>query len=175
MNAIVVVALNRPYTFVVLPILILLFRALPASKTPTYFIPPPQGPVVDASSVPVLDLQIAADNMTPSDIYNVASNLIRPALVSVPGVAIPAPYGGAPQDVEVDLDQTRLLEHGLSATDVGRALASQNIVLRAGDQKIDAIDYMVATNASPLALPNFNTLPIKQLTTSPSYLQHLAF
>src|ERR1700682_1291481 len=73
-------------------------------------ITPPQVLVFDASSVPVLDLQIAADNMTPSDIYNVASNLIRPALVSVPGVAIPAPYGGAPQDVEVDLDQTKLLE-----------------------------------------------------------------
>src|ERR1700704_2383158 len=208
MNAIVLVALKRPYTFVVLAILILVFGGRAALRTPTdifpkigipvvavvwtytgltpedmsgrvvyyyeraltttvsniehiesqslygsgivkiYFQPgtdvaaaqaqvtatsqtvlkqlpagitPPQVLVFDASSVPVLDLEIAADNMTPSDIYNVASNLIRPALVSVPGVAIPAPYGGAPQDVEVDLDQTKLLEHGLSATDVGRA------------------------------------------------------
>src|ERR1700752_2633289 len=45
-------------------------------------ITPPEILVVDASSVPVLDLEIAADNMTPTDIYNVASNLIRPALVS---------------------------------------------------------------------------------------------
>ena len=57
-------------------------------------ITPPQILIFDASSVPVLDLQIAADNMTPADIYDLASNLIRPALVSVAGVAIPAPYGG---------------------------------------------------------------------------------
>jgi multidrug efflux pump subunit AcrB len=144
-------------------------KQLPAGITP------PQVLVFDASSVAVLDLQIAAENMTPSDIYNVASNLIRPALVSVPGVAVPAPYGGAPQDVEVDLDQTKLLEYGLSATDVGRALATQNIVLPAGDQKIGAIDYMVATNASPLAIDAFNDLPIKQTANAVIYLRDVAF
>jgi multidrug efflux pump subunit AcrB len=262
MNAIVLVALKRPYTFVVLAILIVLFGGMAAFNTPTdifppikvpvvaavwsyngllpadmsgrvvyyyeraltttvsniehiesqslygsgivkiYFQPgtdvaaaqaqltatsqtvlkqlpagitPPQVLVFDASSVPVLDLQISADNMTPSDVYNVASNLIRPALVSVPGVAIPAPYGGAPQDVEVDLDQTKLLEHGLSATDVGRALAAQNIVLPAGDMKVGAIDYMVATNASPLAIDAFNNLPIKQAGNAVIYLRDVAY
>src|ERR1700759_727376 len=227
MNAIVVVALKRPYTFVVLAILILLFGVMAVFKTPTDIFPPIKIPIVavvwtytglmptdmsgrigfyyepaltttvsgieqiesqslygsgivkiffqpgtdaaaaqaqvtaisqtvikqlpagitppeilefDASSVPVLDLQVAADNMTPSDIYNVASNMIRPALVSVPGVAIPSPYGGTLANVELDLIQSKLLDHGLSAADVGHALASQNIVLPAGDQKIGAID-----------------------------------
>src|ERR1700759_2068547 len=262
MNAIVVTALKRPYTFVVLAILILLFGVMSVFRTPTDIFPPIKIPVVaavwsynglmpsdmsgrvvyyyeraltttvgniehiesqsyygsgivkiffqpgtdvaaaqaqvtatsqtvvkqlpggitppnilvfDASSVPVLDLQIAADNMTPSDIYNLASNLIRPALVSVPGVAIPAPYGGTQADVEVDLDQTKLLEHGLSATDVGHALASQNIVLPAGDQKIGAIDYMVATNATPIAIDNFNNMPIKQVGNAVIYLRDVAY
>jgi multidrug efflux pump subunit AcrB len=123
----------------------------------------PQILVFDASSVPVLDLQAPPDNMTPSDIYNVASNLIRPTLVSIPGVAIPSPYGGTLANVEVDLDPAKLLDHGLSATDVGHALANQNIVLPAGDQKIGAIDYMVATNATPIAIDSFNNIPIKQV------------
>src|ERR1700731_207431 len=229
MNAIVVVALKRPYTFVVLAILILLFGTMAVFKTPTDIFPPIKIPVVaviwnynglmpsdmsgrvvysyeraltttvgniehiesqslygsgivkiffqpgtdvaaaqaqvtaisqtvikqlpagitpplvlayDASSVPVLNLEIDADNMTPSDIFNVASNMIRPALVSVPGAAIPPPYGGTLPNVEVDLDPAKLLQHGLSATDVGNALANQNIVLPAGDQKIGAIHYM---------------------------------
>src|SRR6201988_2018025 len=138
-------------------------------------ITPPQILVFDASSVPVLDLQIAADNMTPSDIYNVASNLIRPVLVSVPGVAIPAPYGGTQANVEVDLDPAKLLEHGLSATDVGHALANQNIVLPAGDQKIGAIDYMVQTNATPVEIDTFNNLPIKQVDNAVVYLRDVAY
>jgi multidrug efflux pump subunit AcrB len=92
-----------------------------------------------------------------------ASNLIRPLLVSVPGVAVPAPYGGTPANVQVDLDQHKLLAYGLSAQDVSHALAQQNIVLPAGDQKIGALDFLVETNASPVDVATFNALPIKQV------------
>jgi multidrug efflux pump subunit AcrB len=131
-------------------------KQLPAGITP------PQVLAYNASSVPVLALQVSADQMTGSELYDLASNLIRPLLVSVPGVAIPAPYGGTSSYVEVDLDQHKLLAHGLSAQDVSHALAQQNIVLPAGDQKIGALDFLVETNASPVNVATFNTLPIKQ-------------
>ncbi|MEA3177737.1 MAG: hypothetical protein QOI59_1260 [Gammaproteobacteria bacterium] len=250
MNAIVLIALKRPYTFVVLAILILIFGGRAALNTPTDIFPNVGIPVVaavwtyngltpedmsgrvvyyyersltttvgniehidsqslygrgivkiyfqpgtdvaaaeaqvtavsqtvlkqmpagitpplvfsyNASSVPVLALQISSDKLTGSQLYDMASNLIRPALVSVPGVAIPAPYGGTPANVQVDLDQQKLLAHGLSAQDVAHALAQQNIVLPAGDQKIGALDFLVVTNASPVDVASFNALPIKQV------------
>ncbi len=250
MNAIVLIALKRPYTFVVLAILILIFGGRAALSTPTdifpnigipvvaavwtyngltpedmsgrvvyyyersltttvgniehieseslygrgivkiYFQPgtdvaaaqaqvtavsqtvlkqmpagitPPLVLSYNASSVPVLALQISSNRLTGSQLYDMASNLIRPMLVSVPGVAIPAPYGGTPANVQVDLDQQKLLAHGLSAQDVSHALAQQNIVLPAGDQKIGTIDFLVETNASPVDVATFNALPIKQV------------
>ncbi len=138
-------------------------------------ITPPQVLAFDASSVPVLDLQVLAPTMTASEIYDMASNLIRPALVSVPGAAIPTPYGGSSRVIEVDLDQSKLLAHGLSATDISRALATQNVVLPAGDQKIGSIDYMVETNATPLAVETFNDLPIKQVGNAVVYLRDVAW
>ena len=138
-------------------------------------ITPPQVLAFDASSVPVLDLQVSSPTMTASEVYDMASNLIRPSLVSVPGTAIPTPYGGSSSNVEVDLDQSKLLAHGLTATDVGRALATQNVVLPAGDQKIGAIDYLVATNATPLAVASFNDLPIKQVGNAVVYLRDVAW
>ncbi len=146
-----------------------ILKTLPAGSTP------PEILVFDASSVPVIGLQVAADDMTPDEIYDLASNVIRPALVSVPGVAVPAPYGGTQEDVEVDLDQSKLLAHGLSAADVGHALAQQNIVLPAGDQKIGGLDYMVVTNATPLKVEQFNDLPIKQVGNAVVYLRDVAF
>ncbi|MEA3105411.1 MAG: hypothetical protein QOI88_16 [Gammaproteobacteria bacterium] len=250
MNAIVLIALKRPYTFVVLAILILIFGGRAALQTPTdifpnigipvvavvwtyngltpedmsgrvvyyyersltttvsniehiesqslygrgivkiYFQPgtdvaaaqaqvtavsqtvlkqmpagitPPLVLSYNASSVAVLDLQVSADNLTGSELYDMSSNLIRPQLVSVPGVAIPAPYGGTSNDVEVDLDQQKLLALGLSAQDVSGALAKQDIVLPAGDQKIGTIDFLVQTNAQPVDVATFNSLPIKQV------------
>jgi multidrug efflux pump subunit AcrB len=249
MNAIVLIALKRPYTFVVLAILILIFGSRAALSTPTdifpnigipvvavvwtyngltpedmsgrvvyyyersltttvsniehieseslygrgivkiYFQPgtdvaaaqaqvtavsqtvlkqmptgitPPLVLSYNASSVSVLALQISSDQLTGSQLYDMASNLIRPMLVSVPGVAIPAPYGGTFSYVQVDLDQQKLLAYGLSAQDVSHALAQQNIVLPAGDQKIGALDFLVETNASPVNVDTFNSLPIKQ-------------
>jgi len=262
MNAIVLVALRRPLTFIVLAILILLFGVMSVLKTPTDIFPPIKIPIVaaiwtytgllpsdmsgrilfyyersltttvsniehiesnsyygsgvvkiyfqpgtdiaaaqaqvtatsqtvinqmpkgttppgilvfDASSVPVLALQVAATNMSPSDIYNLASNLIRPQLVSVPGAAVPLPYGGTAANVQVDLDREKLLQYGLSATDVGAALAGQNIVLPAGDQKIGPVDFMVQTNSSPPAIDTFNNLPVKQVGNAVIYLRDVAY
>jgi multidrug efflux pump subunit AcrB len=262
MNALVLVALRRPLTFVVLAILILLFGTMSVLRTPTDIFPPIKIPIIaaiwtytgllptdmsgrimfyyerslttavsniahiesdsyygsgvvkiyfqpgtdiaaaqaqvtatsqtvinqmpagitppgilvfDASSVPVLALQVAGTNMSPSDIYNVASNLVRPSLVSVPGAAIPLPYGGTAANVQVDLDREKLLQYGLSAADVGHALAGQNIVLPAGDQKIGPVDYLVQTNASPPAIDTFNNLPIKQVGNAIIYLRDVAY
>src|ERR1700692_2968989 len=262
MNAIVLIALKRPYTFVVLAILILIFGGRAALRTPTDIFPnigipvvavvwsyngltpedmsgrvvyyyeraltttvsniehiesqslygagivkisfqpgtdiaaaqaqvtsisqtvlkqmpagitPPQVLVYNASSVPVLDLQVSAPNMTAAQVYDMASNLTRPQLVAVPGAAIPTPYGGASLNVEIDLDQSKLLAHGLSAVDVGNALKSQNVVLPAGDQKIGALDFLVETNASPVEVSTFNNLPIKTVNGATVFLRDVAY
>ena len=138
-------------------------------------ITPPQILVYNASSVPVLDLQVSAANMTAAQVYDMASNLIRPQLVSVPGVSIPNPYGGASLNVEIDLNQAKLLAHGLSASDVAAALSAQNVVLPAGDQKIGGLDFMVQTNSTPLKVDTFNSMPIKTVNGATVYLRDVAY
>jgi multidrug efflux pump subunit AcrB len=46
---------------------------------------------------------------------------------------------------------------------VSRALGQQDIVLPAGDQKIGALDFLVETNAQPVDVATFNSLPIKKV------------
>jgi multidrug efflux pump subunit AcrB len=138
-------------------------------------ITPPQILVYNASSVPVLDLQVSSPSMTAAQVYDMASNLIRPQLVSVPGVSIPNPYGGASLNVQIDLDQTKLLAHGLSAADVAAALSKENVVLPAGDQKIGGLDFMVETNSTPINVPTFNDMPIKTVNGATVYLRDVAY
>lgn len=262
MNAIVITALKRPYTFVVLAILILVFGVLAIIRTPTDIFPDIKIPVVavvwnytglmpedmsgrvvyyyeraltstvdniehiesnsyygrgivkiffqpgtniaeaqtqitsvsqtvlkqmpkgttppliikySASSIPVMMLKVSSKTITGSQLYDMASNLIRPALISVAGAALPSPYGGVSNYVQVDLNQSRLLAYGLTATDVGNALGKQNIVLPAGDQKIGAIDFMVQTNASPRAVNVFNDIPIKKVGNATVFLRDVAW
>jgi multidrug efflux pump subunit AcrB len=137
-------------------------------------ITPPEILIYDASSAPVLDLQISGSNQTVQDLYDLASNFIRPALITVPGLAIPTPYGGTSLEVQVDLNQRGLLKHGLSAQDVSKAFSSQNLVLPAGDEKIGTLDFLIVTNAAPVNIDTFNNLPIKRVGNAIIYLRGVA-
>ncbi|WP_321853964.1 efflux RND transporter permease subunit [Paraburkholderia tropica] len=143
-------------------------KQMPAGITPPLILS------YDASSVPVLMLQVSSKNMTSAQVYDMASNLIRPALVSIPGASIPTPFGGTTLNVEIDLDQTKLLSHGISAADVAAALKRQNVVLPAGDQKIGALDFMVQTNSTPAEVATFNNMPIKTVNGATVYLRDVA-
>jgi multidrug efflux pump subunit AcrB len=137
-------------------------------------ISPPMIFRLDASSVPVAMLQVANEDLTPAAMFNLAFNNIRPLLVTIPGAIVPQPYGGMPKQLLVSLDQQQLLAHHLTATDVHEAFGRQNIVLPAGDQKIKTTDWMVLTNSTPLAVEDFNSLPIKRVGNQYVYLRDVA-
>jgi len=248
MTAIVRLALSRPYTFVVMAILILIFGTLSAIRTPTdifpnigipvisvvwsytglppddmsdrilsgyerslsttvndiehiesqslpgvgvvkvYFQPTvdisaaqaqvtsisqtvlkqmPQGvtpPIIlvyNASSVPIIQLALSSNTLSQSELNDLAQNFIRPQLTTVAGAQLPYPYGGAPRQVQIDLDQHALHAHNLSANDVGAALARQNLITPVGTEKIASYEYTVDLNDSPKVLNDFNNLPVK--------------
>ena len=137
-------------------------------------ISPPMIMRLEASSVPVAMLQITSDTLTPADLYNLSITQIRPLLVEIPGAILPHPYGGQPMQLLVSLDQQKLLARHLTASDIHEALRNQSIVLPAGDQKIEATDWMVQTNASPMQVEDFNNIPIKRKGNSFIYVRDVA-
>ncbi|AEG00080.1 efflux RND transporter permease subunit [Methylomonas methanica] len=148
------------------------------SQTITKALPPDISPPMimrlEASSVPVAMLQITSDTLTPAELYNVAYMQIRPLLVTIPGAILPHPYGGKPMQLLVSLDKQKLLAHHLSPMDVHKAFGDQSIVLPAGDQKIAQTDWMVMTNATPMAIEDFNHIPIKTVGNTTIYMRDVA-
>src|SRR6201986_5665262 len=58
----------------------------------------------NASTVPILQLGLSNPVLPEQDIYDIGQNFIRPSLASVPGTAIPSPYGGKERQIQIDLD-----------------------------------------------------------------------
>lgn len=137
-------------------------------------IPAPMIMRLDASSVPVISLQITSEKQTPSDLYKLAMIRVRPLLVTVSGAVVPHPYGGMDSFVMVTLNQNQLRAHHLSAMDVQNAMHNQNIVLPAGDQKIDAVDWMVQTNATPKTMKAIGNIPVKRVGNAVIYVHDVA-
>src|SRR6202161_1715972 len=145
-----------------------LLRTLPAGTTPPLIIQ------YNASSVPILQLALAGEGLSEQQLGDIGLNFVRPGLVSVPGAAIPYPYGGKQRQVQVDLNTTALQSKGLSPNDVVNAINLQNLILPAGTAKIGTFEYEVDMNGAPATVPELNDLPVKTVGNSTIYIHDVA-
>jgi multidrug efflux pump subunit AcrB len=150
-----------------------------ASQTVLKYFPagitPPQILVFNASSVPVLQLALSSQTLGQAQIFDAAQNFIRPRLASVPGAAIPSPYGGKVLQVQIDLDSGKLQAYGLSAQDVVNVIGQQNIVTPVGDAIVGQFEYVVSINGSPSAIEELNNIPIKVVDGATVFLRDVAY
>src|SRR6266481_8389444 len=129
----------------------------------------------NAASVPVLLASLSSDQLSEQQLQDLGNNFIRTQLVTIPGAAIPAPYGGKVRVVNVDLDPDALYARGMSPQDVSQAIFTQNVILPAGTVKIGTYEYDVDTNSSPVILDDLNEIPIRYVNGSMVYLRDVAF
>jgi multidrug efflux pump subunit AcrB len=145
-----------------------ILRQLPAGSQPPLIIN------FSASSVPILQLGLSGNGLSESQLNDIALNFLRPQLVTVPGAAVPFPYGGKQRQVSVALNPQLLQSKGLSTADVVSAVNLQNLVLPSGTAKIDQFEYDVDLNASPHTIAELNDLPIKVSNGATVYLHDVA-
>ncbi len=127
-----------------------------------------------ASSVPILQLALSGPGLSEADLNDLALNFLRPQLVTVPGAAVPYPYGGKQREVMVNLDTGLLQSKGLSPQEVVSAVANQNVVAPSGTAKIDRFEYDIATNSAPRTIEDMNNLPVKVVGNSTIYLRDVS-
>jgi multidrug efflux pump subunit AcrB len=123
-----------------------------------------------ASSIPVIQLGLSSPTMTEQALFDTGVNFLRPRLVTIPGVAVPYPFGGKQRVISVDLDTAALLAKGLTPTDVVNAVNAQNLVLPSGTAKIGGTEYVLATNASPASIDGLNKIPVATRGGATTYL-----
>ena len=124
--------------------------------------------------MPILQLALSGQQLSEQQLFDYGVNFIRTRLVTIPGVAIPYPYGGKQRQVQVDLDTAALQAKGLAPVDVVNAISAQNLILPSGTSKIGAFEYDVDMNGSPQTVPELNNLPIKTVGTNTIYIRDVA-
>jgi len=144
-------------------------RQLPPGTTPPLVI------TYSASSVPIIQLALSGKRLSEQELFDYGVNFIRTRLITIPGCAIPYPYGGKIRQVQVDLDTNALQAKGLSPMDVVNAISAQNIILPSGTSKIGAFEYAVDTNSTPKTVEELNQLPIKTAGSTTIYIRDVAY
>ena len=128
----------------------------------------------NASTVPIIQLALSGKGLSEQNLGDLGLNILRPQLVSVPGAAIPYPYGGKTRQVQIDVDSAALQARGLSAQDVANALAAQNLIIPVGTQKIGKFEYTLNLNNAPSDINELGNLPIKQVNGTTIYIRDVA-
>src|ERR1700753_2876682 len=128
----------------------------------------------NASTVPIIQLAMSAQGMTEQAVFDLAINTVRTPLVTVPGAAIPFPFGGKFRQIQIDLEPAAMQARGLSANDVANALAAQNLLTPVGTQKIGSFEYTVQLNNAPSVLAELGNMPIKTVNGAMFYIRTAA-
>ena len=145
-------------------------RQLPAGTTPPLVL------AYSASSVPVLQLALSGQGLSEQQLNDYGLNFIRTQIVTVPGAAVPYPYGGKQRQVQVDLNPAALQSKGLSPLDVVNAISLQNLILPTGTSKIGSKEYDVdVPNAAPQTMEELNRIPIKTIAGTTIYVKDVAW
>jgi len=127
-----------------------------------------------ASNVPVLQLALSGPGLSESVLNDQAQNFLRPQLVTVPGAAVPYPYGGKQREIMVNLQDNLLQSKGISPQDVVNSLTAQNVIAPSGTAKIGQFEYDFPTNSAPKTIEELNNVPVKVVGNSTIYLKDVS-
>ncbi|WP_186125424.1 efflux RND transporter permease subunit [Burkholderia gladioli] len=145
-----------------------LLRQLPPGTTPPLILN------YNASTVPIIQLALSGKGLSEQNLADLGLNTLRPALVTVPGAAIPFPFGGKTRQVQLDVDPAALQARGLSAQDVANALAGQNLLTPIGTEKIGDYEYTLNLNDAPGDIRELANLPVRAVNGTTIYMRDIA-
>ena len=145
-----------------------MIKQLPPGATPPLILN------YSASTVPIIQVALSGEGLTEQNLADLGINQLRTPLVTVPGAAIPYPFGGKQRQVQIDLNSVALQARGLSGQDVANALAAQNLITPVGTQKIGGFEYVIQLNNSPIKMEDLGNLPIKTVNGAMVYVRDVA-
>jgi multidrug efflux pump subunit AcrB len=143
-------------------------KQMPPSTTPPLILN------YNASTVPIIQLALSGSGLSEQTLADLGFTTVRTPLVTVPGAAIPLPYGGKTRQVQIDLDAQAMQARGLSGQDVANALAAQNLITPAGTEKIGSFEYAIMLNNAPSVISELGDLPIKAVNGAVVYIHDVA-
>ena len=144
-----------------------ILRQLPPGTTPPFLL------TYNASSVPIIQLGLSGRGLSEQALFDYGVNFIRTRLVTIPGCAIPYPYGGKQRQIMVDIDPAAMQSKGVSPADITAAVDNQNLIIPAGTSKIGQFEYDVDLNSSPTTVEAFNNFPVKVVNGTPIYIRDI--
>ena len=117
----------------------------------------------DASSLPVCLITLKGEGLNETQLRDFGHYKVRTQMATVPGAALPQPFGGRYRQVMVYVDPLKLEARQMSVMDVVRGVNEGNVILPAGDVRIGPFDYNIYANSEVELADDINRIPLKTI------------
>jgi len=128
----------------------------------------------DASSLPVGQLVLSSPIRSNNELQDMANIYVRASFTSIPGLLAPAPFGGSPRTIEINVDPELLRAHGLTPDQVVEAIRVNNQTAPSGNVRIGDKNYLTPTNNTIRDLKDFENIPLFKGGVQNLYLRDVA-
>ena len=132
-----------------------ILRILPPGISPPVII------AYNPATVPIVNMTFFSKVLPEGRMFDHAFNFVRVKLFTIPGLVVPAPFGGRLRQISVDLNPTLMAAKGVSPNDVVNTLQNSNLLIPSGTARIGNFDSNVLMNSSPATVDEFNRLPLR--------------
>src|SRR5688572_19957821 len=102
----------------------------------------------DAGSVPVAQLVLSSPIRGPGEMQDIALNLVRPVLATIPGVSAPPPFGGNQRTIVVRLDPDALRAYRVSPEEAVAAMRGASSISPSGNVRTGDVVRIARNNAT---------------------------
>lgn len=125
-------------------------------------IDPPVVRKADADAFPILSMTISSPNRSLLELSDIATNLFKERLQTIPGVSNINIWGDKKYSMKLQIDPAKLSAYGLTPQDVRLALNRENVELPSGKIEGFAKELTIRTSGRLVTEEEFNNLIIRE-------------
>jgi len=148
-----------------------------SNRIQAIFPPGSQPPFVirfDASSLPVGQLVLSSPIRSNNELQDLANVYVRASFTAIPGLLAPAPFGGSPRTIEINVDPELLRSHNITPDQVVEAIRLNNQTAPSGNVRIGDKNYITPTNNTIKEIKDFENIPLFKGGVHNLYLRDVA-
>ncbi|WP_417353209.1 efflux RND transporter permease subunit [Flavobacterium alkalisoli] len=148
-----------------------------ANRIQAIFPPGSQPPFVirfDSSTLPIGQLVLSSKERSNNELQDLANVYVRSSFTSIPGLLSPAPFGGSPRTIEINVDPAQLRAHNLTPDQIVEAIRLNNQTAPPGNVRVGDINYLTPTNNTIKEIKDFEKIPLFKGAVQNLYLGDVA-
>jgi multidrug efflux pump subunit AcrB len=114
----------------------------------------------DASSLPIGQLVLSSKIRSNNELQDMANVYVRASFTSIPGLLSPAPFGGSPRTIEINVNPDLLRSHNMTPDQIVEAIRLNNLTAPSGNVRIGDKNYITPTNNTIKEVKDFEKIPL---------------